>query len=224
MRLLEGLAELVAPTRCAGCELPGRLLCDVCEREATALVAEQACGRCAAPHGRLVCTECWNRTFSFEAALSLGELAGPLARAVVLHKDASERRLGPYLGTLLAERADREWPGWASVATWIPPTAAALGRRGFDHAHGLAAPLGGQLGVPVTRLLDRRSGADQRALGRRARARNATGAFVARANVAGRVLLVDDVLTTGSTVDAAAAALLAAGADAVRVAVVARAW
>ena len=65
---------------------------------------------------------------------------------------------------------------------------------------------------------------DQRALGRSERAANVAGTFRVAARVPERVVLCDDVFTTGATLDAAAAALLSAGADAVRVAAVARAW
>jgi predicted amidophosphoribosyltransferase len=65
---------------------------------------------------------------------------------------------------------------------------------------------------------------DQRTLGRSGRARNAAGSFSAVGELAGRVVLCDDVFTTGATLDAAAAVLLEAGAEHVRCAAVARAW
>lgn len=224
MRLLEGLAELVAPTRCGGCDLPGGVFCASCERSATALDPGQSCPRCAAPFGRLVCTECWEREFAFEAAFALGELAGPLARAVVLHKDAGERRLGERLGALLGDELSRAWTDWADVVTWVPPSAEALSRRGFDHGFGIASPVAGHLGVPARALLVRRGGRDQRALGRSQRAANTAAVFSVVEGPPSHVLLVDDVLTTGATADGIALELIAAGADAVRVAVLARAW
>jgi len=224
VRLLEGLAELLAPTRCAGCELPGVLLCPRCEAVAVRFVAEQMCPSCAAPMGALVCTECWERSFAFEQALALGELAIPLARAVVLHKDAGERRLGSCLGTLLAGRVAASWSGWADAVTWVPATSKARQRRGFDHAEGLVAPVAHTLGVPALRLLDRTAARDQRALGRAERAANAAATFFAIGDIDARIIIVDDVFTTGATLDAAASTLLDAGADAVRVAVIARAW
>jgi ComF family protein len=220
---LDALLELVAPTRCAGCDLPGALLCDACEAALPRIAAEQACPRCGAPFGCIVCTECWDSEHAFAAAVALGELEPPLARAVVLHKDAGERRLGVLLGSLLAERVAAIWPGWADVVVAVPPTRAAIARRGFDHAAALALPVAERLGVSLEALLTRPSAHDQRALGRDARKRAAAGSFSAT-DAPARVLVVDDVLTTGATLDAASEALLAAGAREVRAAVVARAW
>lgn len=224
MGLLAGLVELVAPTRCAGCDLPGALLCPDCEAHAVRFIADHDCPHCAAPFGAFVCTECWQTSFAFEQAVALGELAHPLARAVVLHKDAGERRLGGTLGGLLGAKVAARWEDWPDAVTWIPPTRAAAARRGFDHGQALALPVAERCKVPATAMLARATAKDQRALGRQQRVLNAQGTFAVSAPPVPHVLIVDDVLTTGATLDAAAAALLAAGAEAVRVAVVARAW
>lgn len=199
-------------------------MCGECDRGLPRILREYACTACGAPYGHLVCTECWRSCFSFEAAVALGVLDGAIARGVVLHKDAGERRLGPLFGGMLAERVSTEWQGWADCVTWIPATRAAVVRRGFDHAEAFAGPIAQRMGVPLARLLSRGCARDQRSLGRKARASNALGTFSVIGEPPGRVLLVDDVLTTGATLDAASSVLLGAGADAVRVAVVARAW
>jgi len=224
MRLLEAIAELLYPTRCAGCELPGAVLCDTCRDTLPRVAAATACPRCGAPFGVLVCTECWDREWAFSAALSLGEFEAHLARVVALHKDAGEQRLGAVMGALLAEQAADAWPGWAEAVAFVPATLAALRKRGFDHGRAIAAEVAARLGVPLADVLTRSAAADQRALGRQDRARNAAGSFSASSAPAEHVLLCDDVFTTGATLDAAAAALLAAGAEEVRCATVARAW
>lgn len=217
-----GLVELIAPTRCAGCELPGDLICRACDDALPRILADHACPRCGAPFGFLVCTECWNDEHSFSAAIALGVLDGPLARAVVLHKDAGERRLGPLLGSLLAEKTVA-WLGWPDAVVAVPPSRAALARRGFDHAAAIARPVALRLRVPLSALLVRPTARDQRRLGRAARLAGSAGTFAA-VSAPAHVLLVDDVLTTGATLDAAAQALLEIGATEVRVAVVARTW
>lgn len=224
MGLLDDIAELLFPTRCAGCELPGAVLCAGCHDELPRIDSAAACPRCGAPFGYLTCTECWNHEWAFSAGLALGELEQPLARAIVLHKDAGERRLAGVLGALLGEKLNAEWPGWADAVTYVPATRKAINRRGFDHARAIAAEVGRGTGVPLIQALDRRAARDQRALSRSARAANAAGTFSAREEVTGRVLLVDDVFTTGATLDAAASVLLEAGADEVRVAALARKW
>lgn len=222
--LLGGLAELLFPTRCAGCELPGAVLCDTCRDTLPRIDPAGSCPRCGAPFGYLVCTECWNREWSFEAAVALGELDRQLARAVVLHKDAGERRLAAVLGGLLAEQVEAAWPGWAQGVAFVPATEAAVRRRGFDHGRAIGAAIAAQLGVPLVEALVRSGARDQRTLGRAARAANAEGTFAPRLAPPSRTLLTDDVFTTGATLDAAASTLLGAGALSVRVAAVARAW
>lgn len=224
MWLLDGLIELIAPTRCGGCELPGSVLCEACHAAALHATPEHCCPACGAPYGALVCTECWNRSFSFTQAVSAGELVGPLARAVVLHKDAGERRLGAELGALTAGAVPHEWLNWTQVVTWVPATQAAARRRGFDHGRGIAQAVAQRMQRPCVPLLSRATARDQRSLGRGARAQNASGSFGACTSPPGRVLLVDDVFTTGATLHAAAEALLEAGSTEVRIAAVARAW
>lgn len=224
MRLLESIAELVAPTRCAGCDLPGSLLCGGCHAALPRIRPEYACPSCGAPYGHLVCTECWRTSLSFERAVALGVLDGGLARGVVLHKDAGERRLGPLFGDMLAERVAEQWSGWADAVTWIPATREAVIRRGFDHAHALAVRVALGIAAPLQHTLEREKARDQRSLGRTARASNAAGTFISCGPVPPKIVLIDDVLTTGATLDAASSVLLEAGASAVRVAVLARAW
>lgn len=224
MSWFQGLIELIAPTRCAGCELPGSLLCEQCLDAIAGYVHVQACPICAAPCGALVCTECWATEFAFTSTLAVGEFGVRLGRAVVLHKDAGERGLGPCLGELLAVEVCRHWGIWADTVTWVPAAPSALRRRGFDHAMAIARPLATKLGVPLLELLSRGDATDQRMLGREGRASNVADVFAPAGGALGRVVLVDDVMTTGATAHAAARALLEGGATEVRVAIVARAW
>jgi predicted amidophosphoribosyltransferase len=128
--------------------------------------------------------------------------------------------LGAFAATACAE-----WAGWPEAVVAIPPTRSARLRRGYDHTRPLARVVAERLGAPEERLLMARERSDQRELGRQARRENVLGAFAVRpgAAVPARVLLVDDVMTTGSTLDAAARALRAHGAVAVRAVVVGRA-
>ncbi|MCL2438845.1 MAG: hypothetical protein FWC99_07235, partial [Coriobacteriia bacterium] len=78
--LTESLGELIAPTRCAGCERQGVLLCSNCLAQLSRdYFQHQACPKCAGPYGALTCTECWEIAYSFSHALALGILDGPLA-------------------------------------------------------------------------------------------------------------------------------------------------
>lgn len=219
--LLDALSELVSPTRCAGCELPGTLLCPRCAASLPRIAADSACPACGAPAGDGRCSECEGRAFAFASARCFGTLGPPVSRMIVLHKDGGERRLGPLLGALLAEALPRR--GGADAVAFVPASRKAIRRRGFDHAEAIAGEVADALALPLCRALSRVSAGDQRVLGREARASAVSGAFAAAGPLAAHILLVDDVLTTGATVDAAARELLRAGAERVDIAAVARA-
>ena len=229
-KIVESLGELIAPTRCAGCERQGVLLCSECLVSLSCdYIPEQTCPKCAGPYGALTCTECWEIEYSFEAALALGILDGPLARTVVLFKDANERRLADLFGFILGQRIQADWGCWTHALCWIPATKEAVRRRGFDHAELLARCVAQHLKVPALPLLSRPHACDQRSLSRKQRLLAAqqftcTGHTSQIPMHPRRILLIDDVFTTGATVEAASQALLKAGAQQVRAAVLGRAW
>ena len=225
--LAEAALELLAPTRCAGCDGYGNLLCERCAAEVWLYNPALACPHCGAPFGELVCTECWDRTLPVVFTVALGTLDGVLARSVVLHKDQNERRLGPLLGRQLGSVVTLRHPGWVepdTAVTWVPPSAISLRRRDFDHGRSIAEGVGAALGIVPRPLIAHRGALDNRALGRGGRSDNVAQAFETVGPIEGRVLLVDDVLTTGATASTCANILLAAGAQEVGLAVVARVW
>lgn len=219
------LGELLAPTRCSACDAYGLLLCQKCRTLIQMYAPYQACKRCAAPYGELICTECVDTDFAFSAAVVLGTFESGLGRSIVIYKDANERRLGRYLGILLGARIRIEFGEWGDVATWLPPHPKALRRRGFDHGMELAQSVAASSGLCAHPLLSRHSFADMRSLNREDRLRAVSHAFQTTDTLKGlRVLLVDDVITTGASANAGAQALIEAGAAEVRVAAIARTW
>jgi ComF family protein len=103
------------------------------------------------------------------------------------------------------------------VITWVPGRRRDILDRGFDHAEVLARATARRLGLPAMGLLARTGHvADQSGLGRAERFANLEGAFSCR-RAQGRVVLVDDLVTTGATAGACAEALLAGGATYVEV-------
>jgi predicted amidophosphoribosyltransferase len=124
-------------------------------------------------------------------------------------KYRNARAVVPWLAAAMAEAA-RAHGLEASAVCWAPTTGHHRRARGFDPAEILARAVARELGLRCARLLDRRPGPPQTGL--TAAARRVGPHFVARRGAPSRVLLVDDVATTGATLAAAAAALRLAGA------------
>jgi ComF family protein len=221
-------------TRCAACgQGAARRLCADCVAAHGRLGPQ--CRRCALPTGSDVaaCGRCLGQPPAFDTTVAALPYAFPwdgLLRRLKYHEAID---LAPALATLLAERV-RSAPADAGNPTvdWVlsvPLAEARLRERGFNQAWELARRVARRLELPARHdaLLRVHDTAAQAQLGRAARRRNLDAAFAvpARAQpaLAGRrVALVDDVMTTGATADAAAAALRAAGVAAVQVWVVAR--
>ncbi|MGB4442573.1 MAG: double zinc ribbon domain-containing protein, partial [Coriobacteriia bacterium] len=91
---MRGLLDLIFPPRCAGCDGPGTLLCDVCRSGLPLIDPRTACALCGAPlqSGSAGCAECCGRSFAFSAARCATRLEPPASRAVVALKDGGERR------------------------------------------------------------------------------------------------------------------------------------
>jgi len=138
---------------------------------------------------------------------------GPLADAVLRLKYAGRSELAPGLGALLAEAA-LAYAGAIDRVLPLPLHPARLRERGFNQSVLLARPVARALGAPLdtASLVRVRPTHEQASLPRASRADNVCGAFAARRTLAlQRVLLIDDVRTTGATLASAAEALLAAG-------------
>lgn len=157
------------------------------------------------------------------------DYAPPLDRWITAMKYGGDPALAAPLGALLIPQGIALAPQVDRIIA-IPPSSRRLVERGFDHTAHLAAPLARALGLRLQprlqpKLLARiRHTPEQAGLDQQARSRNLQGAFVAQPNIAGQsVLLIDDVMTTGSTLREAACALRKQGARTIIALVVARA-
>lgn len=197
------------------------LLCDTC-RDSLPLLSGPRCARCGGPTAWPVerCLDCAGRRLSFASAQAVAAYRGPARDLVRGWKEHGLRRAALLVTDLIVARLP---PPVADAVTWVPSDRVRLLERGYHPAHGLARELARRWELPSIELLGRvGSSPRQTGLGQSARRRNVKGAFEPRAAAPERVLLVDDVYTTGSTVSAAAAALRRGGASSVDVVTFAR--
>ncbi len=231
----EALAETFWPTRCVLCDAPGALLCSACLPRLCFIDHWNACPRCGAPFGRIQCSEC-NRValkelgrirLPFSSCTSAVVFDGASAPLVTVYKDQGEQRLAEVLAEMIARQVPPALckESYLQVA-YLPATRKALRRRGFDHAGLLAEAVAQQLGLGCLCPFEPPRHKDQRGLTRRGRIENMAAGLAVRPDIPlpGRLLLVDDVFTTGSTLIAATDALLSAGVTGVDCATFARVW
>lgn len=229
----EVVAETLWPARCAVCGKLGNVLCESCRSALPYIDQWRACPRCGAPYGMYQCTECntfnlqsLNRQhLAFAGCVSAVAFTAETARIARTRKDLGDRGLALPMAFAIACAVPPAWMESLQV-TYVPSTQRALRERGFCHGKDLAEEVARLLHLPCRGLLAVRKTTDQRQLGRRQRASNTQGQFHVQTE-AGRltgahILLVDDVYTTGSTVQAASEALQQAGVTCVYVATFAR--
>lgn len=188
---------------------------------------QRCCARCAEPLAsslQSLCRHCRSELPAFSSAHVPFLYEGPIRQLVHGFKFEASPRSGYLMVDLYLEalKCDGK-PDWeADVLVPVPLFAGRARERGFNQADWFARQLGHHLGLPVinaTRLVDTPS---QRLLGRQGRRDNLNGAFQLRLASAEKVVIVDDVVTTGATAQSLARAALAAGAQNVAVVAFAR--
>ena len=198
------MLDLLLPRRCVVCGAPRALLCDPCRARLPAL-SPPLCACCGAPTVWPVarCRECAGRRLAFTSARSATEYDASVRRLVRNWKERGLRSLGAAAALVIVERLPA--PA-AEVVTFVPPDRGRRLERGYHPAEQLARAVASAWGLPCESLLVRAGGARQRGLSRSERRRNVAHAFTGDAG-GRRVVLVDDVYTTGATAHAAAQAL-----------------
>jgi predicted amidophosphoribosyltransferase len=214
--------DLLLPQRCLVCAVPGGQVCDAC-RSALPRIEPPLCERCGAPTAWPVrrCAECTGRRLAFARARAALEYDEPLRRIVAAWKERGLRRLAGWAAGIVVEAVPR--PEVTCLA-FVPSDPDRRLQRGHHAAERLARELGKAWELPVESLLARSPGSPrQRGLSRAHRRRNVASAFTPAGRAPTGVALIDDVYTTGATVNSAASALRATDAKRVEVITFARA-
>lgn len=236
---LELLLDAVLPHDCPLCgaglaAAPGKppaALCPGCQADLPRL-AEARCPVCAMPAAdNQVCGDCLRHSPGFDTTFAVWPYAYPVNGLIQALKYGGRLDLATPLAHALHDQVchpavQPRWPrsGW-DVVVPVPLHGERLRQRGYNQAQELARPLARLLCRPLwdDALHRVRATPAQAGESREERLKGVRTAFVAAEKVAElRVLLVDDVMTTGATADACAHALKVAGVAAVGVAVVAR--
>lgn len=216
--------DCALPQSCLLCGIDSPdLLCDACRGDLPTL-PQARCPQCAEPtaHGER-CGRCLNHPMHFEKTYAVFRYDFPVDRLVHALKYGHQLALGGWFGRRLADSLQEVE---ADCILPLPLHPERLKERGFNQAAEIARALGALCKMPVrSDLLDRRQAtAPQAGLPLDQRHANVRGVFECRHDLTGsRILLVDDVMTSGATLDEAARTLKLHGAERVEVAVVARA-
>jgi len=201
--ILEALENLLFPPKCVLCN---RLL----EKQETDLCRQCRVDspECAGVHKNFSFLDSWAAVWYYE---------GNIRESLIRYKFHRARHYAPVYGRFLAMRLQQEYPDGFDVLTWVPTSALRRFTRGYDQVELLAQSVGQELGmIPVRTLKKIRHNRPQsRITGQAKRRANVLGVYraVSPQEVAGkRVLLLDDIITTGATAGECARVLLTAGA------------
>lgn len=225
--LIAAAAALVYPDTCQLCHVnragpKESFICEACRRSISFL-EWPFCQTCGQPYEGDIslefrCTNCENRQFAFSHARSAVAARGVMLEIIHLYKYANSLWVEPLVAELLVSRARVELQArdWDCLIP-VPLHPARQRERGYNQASRLAAQVSKSTGIPVREgvLARSRPTPSQTRLSRKQRERNMREAFVfkGKEEVRGqRVVLIDDVFTTGATTNACARVLRQAGA------------
>ena len=202
---------------CGGCGRSGTRWCEACQEKISRLAAP-FCPRCGEPQTHdLICRKCLTHPPAYDALRSFAIFCGPIQEALHRLKYKRDIGLGEILSKHLIELYNQfDWS--IDIVSPVPLSAHRIKERGYNQASMLARPLAYAIGKPYQVVLRKnRDTRSQVGLSARERQQNVAGAFTSVPDqVKGRtILVIDDVTTTGSTINACAQALRQAGASAV---------
>lgn len=228
--VLSSVLGWIAPLRCVVCTGPVEAalpwpLCSACAASLS-VHGGRRCTVCGKPiiSELIQCVRCRTATVSFDGAFPLYSYTGAARKLLIAYKAKKRRSLANFLALRLAQEITVRFPGYTIVP--VPPRPGKLRKEGWDQVDLLAGILERNLSLPVARLLVRKKGGDeQKTLDREGRRNNVMGRYILKADscatdsgravviMPGKVLLLDDIMTTGATLSECASVLKAHGSD-----------
>ena len=229
------LRSELSPIVCMSCHKRGHFICENCYTRLPFISPALACHNCASPYGWLSCTAC-DEPWELVQTSSVLELSPLVRRMITDFKDRGELRLAVVIAALLSsyvmqllDEDDASARAHAFLhpdcVCFVPATALAYRRRGFDHMELVAKNFCAYTRLPFADIALRPQADDQRKLSRTARLANLSGSISILRDCSGlSFLILDDVITTGASIRELASALRARGAREVAALSFARAW
>lgn len=227
MNLIQELLNLLYPRRCPICQEilteRGALICTSCRKKAVP-IGEPKCKKCGKPlraHTKEYCGDCSDSKHFFTRGWSVFSYSKEIKQSVYQFKFHNKREYGEFYASEMVRVCGGEILAWnPDIIIPIPMYQKKQRKRGYNQAEILARLTGEKLGILVEKKLLRRvrNTVPQKELSRKEREQNLKCAFEIQqeAVTSKKILLVDDIYTTGATMDAAAETLLLAGALEVR--------
>ncbi|MFQ6057611.1 MAG: ComF family protein [Anaerolineae bacterium] len=213
-----GLLDLLFPPRCVGCRAAGEWLCPRC-RAQIEFIRPPICSRCGRPtHRARLCALCRRNPIPLDGIRAVAYLEGVLREAIHRFKYENLQELALPLGQMLAQYLARH-PLPAEVIVPVPLHSSRLAERGYNQSALLARRLAQKSDLPVVEnsLQRVKKTVPQIHLNAQERRENVRHAFLCvDERLRGKqVLLIDDVCTTGATLEACTIALRRRGASSV---------
>ncbi len=216
--MLRLLPDILFPSRCAGCgatvDSRHHNLCPACAGRISIL--ENTCPVCSGPLDGSPCGTCADRHWYISKNITLSEYSGVMKSVICKMKFAGIRGHHTTLGRIALKELTRR-AIHADMITWVPMSQKKQWDRGFNQSELISKFISKRTGIPCRKLLKEKAGIrTQKKLGLRDRFVNS----LCRYEIAGgsplagrRILIIDDVYTTGATVNECARQLRQAGAD-----------
>jgi ComF family protein len=225
-RVGQSLLDLIYPPRCPCCGRIGVAFCDGCRAQVKYILPPvcRRCGRALPEEG--FCPLCRALPSSLDGTLAVGAFADPLRRAIHALKYENNATLATPLGEMMVDAWRRGGLHGADLIVPVPLHTRRQAERGYNQSRLLARVVSRGLGLPIDdcTLIRLRATPPQVGLSRTERQQNVEGAFACHGSLHGKIIIVvDDVCTTGATLEACAATLRSGGATGVWALTLARA-